>query len=858
MHLCDLRKEWQLRPEALYYDKDQYRAVTDREDGWLEVPMLPCDVHQPLIAAHIIDEPLVAENFSKCAWIEDRSWWFRKRFTAGPELLTSQTSELVIEGLDVHADLFLNGVYLGHHRSAMYPFRQDVRDVLRHGENLLVVRVTSGLEYYSDLDLSKIKDHISCEYKRGRGPRGDNRRVLVRKPQYVYGWDWTPRIATCGIMGDARIEAYDTLAVRHVKFTTRELTSDHATVRVEVEIENLCAISTLDATVALDVGLDDKQSVSLKKEAFLTSGLNYLVFDLSIADPAPWWPNGMGEQKLYTVTVCARTSGRGADERRCKAGIRTIRLNTDSVSAHSRMFAIEINGIKTFCKGANWVTPDAIYGRVTDQQVETLVREACEANFNMLRLNGVNAYERDYFYDCCDRNGILVWQDFAFSCAAYPDELGWFRHEVEQEIDYHTRSLGNHPCVVLWCGNNECQGHLVAYREQSYWAGAKKPASPGGTLLYNNIMPRIIRRNTPEIPYWNSSAYGGASNMDCEEYGDRHHWIFMSNDLEERIRPEEYDKVAAKFVSEFGCVGPTRKSSLYRYCGSESVAIDTEIWKMHTNTWEKGALKAAIARHYADPQGLSLDEYLLYGGLFQGLMLGYACESMRCADHNYGALLFGFNDAWGEIGWSIIDYYLTRKIAYYFVKRAFQHAKLVMRQKDDVINIVCLNDSPETLQLELEYGYITFDGHKHDTAERTVTVPPFTKSLAVARMRKGARDPLKGVYYAAANNNTALIPAILRTTDFRALQLPRPALSVTDVRKCGDTVSFSVSTDKYVHAVHFGLDDRTRLSDEYFDLLPKESRRVTVISGGVPFAPENIQAGYAGRPVPEPGADGST
>ena len=834
MERMELGKDWQLREEALACGRDQHAVVLGRETGWLPVPALPCDVHVPLIEAGLIENPVVADHHLRCQWIEDRSWWFRRTFSAAGELLAADNSELVIDGLDAHADLFLNGTHLGHHRSAFYPFRRDVRDLLRAGENILLVRLTSGLEYYSDRDLAAIKDFISCEYKRGRAPRGDNRRVFVRKPQYVYGWDWTPRIATCGIMGGARIEACKDIAIRYAKFTTLGLTADAARVRVEVEIDNLAPVNTVDAAVRVDICLGEAAVAGGEQDAFLRSGINHLAFDFDIARPALWWPNGMGAQSLYDVTVGAVTAKGATDEHRFRTGIRTVRLNTERVDGGGRLFAFEINGVRMFCKGANWETPDALYGRVTDSQVERLVEEARDAHFNMLRFNGVNGYGSDRFYECCDRHGILVWQDFAFSCAAYPDELDWFRGEAEQEVEHQTRRLGNHPCIALWCGNNECQGLLLTYQKQGYWAGDRKPASPAGMRLYNEMMPRIVRRNAPDIPYWNSSSYGGEGDVESQACGDIHFYPFMDEDIAKRIDPAPYDAVAGKFVSEFGCPGPTRKSSLRRYAGGTIPAMDGAIWKLHTNTFEKGALKEAIRKHYADPEGLSPDAYLLYGGLFQGLMLGYAFEAMRCAPNNNGALFWSFNDAWGEIGWSIVDHYLTRKIAYYFVKRALQPRKLVLRHKDGVIAVSCLNDTAETLDLTLEYGYVAFDGRTRDVAERRVTVPSFGRSVPAVRFPVGAHDPLAGVYYARARHADAgLIPATLRLADARALALPRTALAVSAVQEDAGALSFTVSSDTYAHAVHFDLNDRVRLSDAYFDLLPGEKRRVTLAAEGM-------------------------
>jgi beta-mannosidase len=831
MYTCDLNSNWKLRYEELYCGRSNYLTIAGKTDDWFDIETLPCDVHVPLIEKGIIEEPLVADNCFKCDWIEDKSWWFKKVFEAGSELLDSHNSELVAEGLDVKADLFLNGEYLGHHNSAMYPFRQDVRDILQKGENVLIIRVTSGLEYYSELDLSKIKDYVSCEYKRRQSTRGDNRRALVRKPQYVYGWDWSPRVASCGIMGDVRIEAYDEIGIRSVKFTTRGISENSADISIEAEIENLCNISTLDANVELDISFDGVSVSFVAKEVFLTSGLNYVTFDLTIDNPMLWWPNGMGKQNLYTVKMHTRTSNKNTTSHEFKAGIRTLRLNTDRIDSDNRMFAFVVNGVEIFCKGANWAPADSIYGRVTDNKFEQLVREANEANFNMLRMWGGGVYKRDFFYECCDRYGILIWQDFGFACAAYPDELDWFRDEVEKEVNYQTKRLRNHPCLALWCGNNENQAHLVVYKEKSYWDGDKKPASPAGIRLYNDIMPRIVKINCPEIPYWNSSPYGGITDLECNECGDRHHYdSSMNEDVNKRVIPEEYDKIACKFVSEFSCLGPTKKSSLFKYYGSENVEIGSSIWKHHTNTFEKGTLSPGIIKHYADLESLSIEEYLLYGGLFQGLMLGYAFESMRCAENNYGALMWSYNDAWGEIGWSIIDYYLARKISYYFVKRALEHTKLIMRADEKMINIICTNDTPKAMEFELEYGYVTFNGTKKDTATKTVTVDPFCKSVVVAQIPKNSHDILKGLYYAKTDDSIGIKPATLRSADFRDLLTPHPTVKITELKKCKEKTVFTVKSDNYAHSVHFGLNDDARLSDEYFDLLPGEVREITLSS----------------------------
>lgn len=836
MFVCDLGAAWQLRQEALYCSRDFYARVVESREGWMDVHSLPCDVHVPLMQSGAIDDPVIADNYAKSSWIEQRSWWFKKIFRAGDELCRSERSELVIEGLDVHADLFLNGVFLGHHRSAMYPFREDVRNLLKAGDNILVVRLTAGLEYYNSLDLSKISEFISCEYKRDRGPGGDERRVFVRKPQFVFGWDWAPRIPTCGIMGNARIEVCNGVLIRDARLITNRLTSDAAHVTVDVYCDNIAPNSTRDVDVQIELIFEGRTIHSSEKNIFARSGFNDVSFSFVVENPHLWWPNGMGAQHLYDVKITTRTSNGIVNTHEFTTGIRTISLNVDRIDAQNRMFAFVVNGVQLFAKGGNWVTPDSIYGRVTDEKYESLVQNAREANFNMLRVNGVNAYERDYFYRACDRHGILVWQDFAFACAGYPDEHEWFREEVRREVEYQTRRLRNHPCIALWCGNNESQ-HILRN------ADGTKPDSPRGALLYNYLMPQIVSQNSPHIPYWNASPYGGEIDMESDACGDKHFWVFMSNKMDERVNPEGYDTVSCKFVSEFGCIGPGRLSSIRKYIGADEVAVNDRLWKLHSNPFntyyysadrpllKNDTLAAGMATYYADTDGLSVADYLTCGGLFQGMMLGHAYESMRCAPNNSGALSWSYCEAWGEVGWSIIDYFAVRKISYYFVKRALAHHKLVLRRQQGGINVFCLNDTADTLQFTLEYGYTTFDGEVRDVHTKAVEVGPHSKAVVVAQIPDGNQDCTQGIYFARVLNHPTLAPAILRDPRVRSLIYPVPDIAVSDVGMTAEGLSFSVSSDKYAHAVHFGFDDDAELSDAYFDLLPGETRRISVQAG---------------------------
>lgn len=833
-----LKENWMLRHEELAWGAEMAPIVADREEGWIHTD-LPCDVHMPLIEKGIIDEPLEADNFYNSEWIEDRSWWFKNTFFIDQELLKEDIIELTLESLDSHADVFLNGVHLGHHKSAHYPFTREVKELLKAGDNTLLVRLTSGLERVSEQDLAPLKGRVSTEKSGGRGGRGDIRRAMVRKPQYVYGWDWGPRVATCGIVKDVYIEAHSKAAIRGVYAYTKSI-HDEAIIEIQVEIENLRPVSTIEGIVKVDFIYKDEIVSSCYKEALLTSGNNYIDLQATINDAKLWWPNGMGEQNLYTVRVSLVSDDAHIAYPDFKFGIRTLKLNLDRIGEGERLFALEVNGVRVFCKGANWVPVDSIYARVTDEKYDTLIREAKEANFNMLRIWGGGIYERTIFYEKCDEYGILIWHDFMFACSLYPDHLEWFRKEVENEINYQTLRLRNHASIGLWCGNNE---NLWIY--ESWWQGDEKSLSPGGIICYNHIAPRIVRQNCPNIPYWNSSPYGGKSPND-DEIGNRHHWhdCTMNPDMNKRITPEEYDKINSKFITEYGYIGPCCKSTIERYHGGVPIDRKGRIWQLHNNTFEKETVPAGIAKHYGDPTDMDLDQYLLYGGLCQGLMLGYSLEAIRFKQNCSGALFWMYSDCWGEVGWTIIDYYLKRKLSYYYVKRAFAPTKLILREEEGLVKVMGINDTPETISFKAEYGYMSFEGEKADTAKKDITLEPFTRKI-VFTFNKGDHDYTRGICYVKPEvENQSICTAILRTGDFRDLDIPSTKLHISNFRICNGTAKFSVTSEKFAHGVHFNLSDDINLSDEYFDLLPDESREIEIYGVDDGFSVGDIKAEY--------------
>jgi beta-mannosidase len=295
--------------------------------------------------------------------------------------------------------------------------------------------------------------------------------------------------------------------------------------------------------------------------------------------------------------------------------------------------------------------------------------------------------------------------------------------------------------------------------------------------------------------------------------------------MENRINPEAYDLVTSRFVTEYGYIGPCSEETIKKYYGKNKIVHNDKIWNLHNNTFEKATVPEGIRKHYRDSENLELKEYLRYARLVQGLMYSYSLEAIRFYPKNDGSLFWMYNDTWGEVGWTIIDYYLDRKPSYYYVKRAFAPVKFILRPSGDKKNVrvMGVNDTAQSESLELEYGYVSFAG-LYDTRKKTIALPAFSKGI-VLEFPLPKQDLKQGLVFV----RSAGVPlALLRTGPFRDYAAGESALSIKKIETAGKDYRITLQSSGYSHAVSLGLKADIHLDDEYFDMLPGDMRVVTV------------------------------
>jgi beta-mannosidase len=795
--------------------KSGYVTFTHNAAERLEA-RVPGEIHLDLMRVGRMRDPNVSDNArARCRWPEQHSWWYRTEFRVPADFRQYLRQSLVFEGIDLFGQIFVNGILAGVTQNAFSVLECDVKTLLVDGLNELVVRVTSGMEF-----MPKKERVAGAEANNVYAVRTDRpARAFLRKAEYsAYGKDWCDPLPNIGIWRSVRLEGRTGVVFHHLRLDT-VVRGQEVALEGEVILENLNPRSEVLCTVELRMEPPSGGTIVQYVDTAAQAGRFSLPCRVVVPDAQLWWPNGMGAQPLYHLTARILCEGEETDRHVQTIGLRTISLDRSPLPEGSR-FRIKVNGQPVYCKGANWAPADLIPARVDAERYQMLVAEARNAHFTMLRVNGAGLYESDEFYDACDRAGILVWQDFMFSVVAYTDEDPEFMSRVSKEAEDVVRRLRHHPSLALWCGSNECL----------WW-------SPGGTI-FGKTLPDVCRIYDPLRSYWPGSPFGGPK-PNSKTSGDFHWWnegdtdnFFTPEDL--RMSELEADRCTARFVSEYGALGPPHMASIQEFLKPNEISFDSLAWKIHTNeinTVPNGGVLRGIRDHYGGTERLSIAQFVLYGQMFQAQIQGRVVEAFRFRkdderDPCGGNLIWSYNDAWGETGWSIIDHYARRKASYYWFRRGAAPTKVLVRSRDGFLITRVVNDTLDKLQATIRSGWMRIDGAAHELKQHAAEIPVNgTVEIAKEPIPSTAeRDPREWLYAAILRGKG--IPddqAIWMLAVHRELDLPNPVI-VTAVRNGFLEVTSSV----YCHGVHLDDDGHEVLADNYFDLLPGIPLRIPI------------------------------
>lgn len=778
--MIDLAGEWTLSEEG----------------GATQVPFtLPGDGIDALHKAGVIPDPYFGRNEYGLRWICDRTWVAERLF------VTTRTDlVLVASMLDTLVTVHVNGVRVLTSDNMFLTHRIDLSHVLKEGVN--EIRLTFGnvvAEAQRRQDAQRY--FIPFTAQNTPIPNGN----MLRKPACDFGWDWNIALASFGVHGDLYLEEIapriEDLVISQVHEPGRALvtvTAHGGEEGAEVAF-SLCGVHA---------------------RARVKGGTATVV--LPVENPALWWPAGQGEQPLHDLHV---KMGEARATRRI--GLRDMRLVTEKDAA-GLGFKFRVNGRDVFAKGANWIPQDALPGRITEAETRGLLQSAVDANMNMIRVWGGGRYEHDWFYDLCDEMGLMVWQDFMFSCHIYPADDA-FLTGVAEEVRQNALRLHHHASLALWCGDNELIGALTWYPEtrknrDQYLVGYDR---------LNRTIETALKAAVPEAVWWPSSPspgpmdFGDAWHDDSK--GDMHFWSVWHEGRDF----DHYRDVSPRFCSEFGFQSYPSMATIRRFADQKDFNIAAPVMESHQkNAGGNARIAETMFRYFRFP--VDFENFVYLSQVQQGLAIKTAVTHWRSLKpHCMGTLIWQLNDTWPVCSWASLDHGGNWKLLHHMAKDFFAPVHVSAVPVAGGVELRGVNDLPHPLTLTVVAQAVAMDGTREELGRATVTVtdqalPALTVAVPEGKVLAFTWEDARHVYQGA----DLFAPKPWKSYDLLA---PRLRQSVSQQ---GETYEITLNSETLALYVALEADQPGRFSDNAFPVFPGTPVRVTFTPDHPGAAPE--------------------
>ncbi|WP_248517219.1 beta-mannosidase [Salinarchaeum laminariae] len=798
-------------------------------DGSLAAEV-PGDVYHDLLRADEIPDPFVEDTELDVQWVGETDWTYETTIEVD-DAIAHDEHRLVFEGLDTVAEVSFNGEVVGTSDNMHRRYEFDVGAALEAGENEIAVAFESPVEYAAERANAYPYEVRSIEF-----PVEQPHRNFIRKAQCHFGWDWGTCLPTMGIWRDAEL-----LSFSEPRITDVAVGQDHDDGTVELDVDlrvEAPAAGEHDVTVAIDDAEIDAASTTTVS---IDSGISEPTVSLTVEDPDLWWPAGHGDQPLYDLTVELSTpGGTTADAASERIGFREIELVREpdgDADEPGESFGFEVNGQPIYAKGANWIPTDGIPTRVDDADYERLLSDAVDANMNMIRVWGGGIYERDAFYETCDEQGLLVWQDFMFACALYPSD-DEFLDTVAAEAEYQVRRLASHPSIALWCGNNENEEML---RE---WIGEDAEDydtySDDYDALYLDTLGPIAEQYDPDDrAFWPASPHSSSPDVlpNDNREGDVHFW-----DVWHSGKPfSAYLDAEPRFASEFGYQSFPSIETLSEVLDPADMNPTAPLMEHHQrNPGGNGRILQRMVDHFRVP--FDMGDFVYLSQVQQGLAIETAIEHWRrIKPHCGGTIYWQLNDMWQVASWSSIEYGGRWKALQHMTRRFYAPVLVSIVPVDDdgdpigrdedpaAAQVWVTSDEPQALDGDVEIAAETFDGETIHAETVAADVGP-QESAVVATLDPDAlgeddvdadlTDLLLRAEYTGPEESYVAHEVL---NVYKQLDLPDVDLDVTVE---GDEVT--VAADAAALYVRLGPGElQGHFSDNFFHLAAGEERTVT-------------------------------
>jgi beta-mannosidase len=771
---------------------------------FLDVPV-PMELHLALQKAGLVEDINYGMNTLKARWVAEKYWLYTRKFSA-PEYALKMKAWLVFDQLDLNTVVMLNGEVVGTHHSAFVPCRIEVTGKLKPGENQLHIAIESGLYGVADKEGAAYLQNMGALL---------NKRHWMRKPQYQFLWDWNPQLINVGITGGVRLEWTTSPRLDQVVLQC-SLSSD-------LQQAYLTARSFVQGWTH-EPGIKIRTTIQETGQSILTDidlqpGLNPYNSTIEMKQPRLWWPAGQGEQPLYHVKVELLDGQAVLASRIVRTGIRSIKIDQSPHPVEGNYFTIMVNNRKVFMKGGNWVPPDMIYSNISRERLDALTDMAIKANFNMLRIWGGAIWAGHDLLDLCDEKGLLVWHDLLFACSKYPGNDKEFYDLVKHEVTWGVREFSPHPSLAVWCGNNENEIGTWSWG----WDQSGEIMPDYG--LYHLVIPVIMREEDPSRPYWPSSPFSkDYINPASPITGDQHPWDVSLG----AAGPDfwAYRNYVDRFPNEGGVLGASSPATLRQFLPPQEQYIRSFSWDHHDNEVNFWNINRGLNYQLTEfwlgkkAEDLGFDKYALASGLIQAEGLTeYISNYRRRMYSTSSAVFWMYNDSWPVThGWTIVDYYLRKKLAFHPVRRAYQPVTAVVVTEHDSVKIFGINDGPTPWQGAVRYGIGLLAGGLPVDQQLAVAIPANTSVMLAAfpvEKWRVAGTKASVAFGLLEQNGKTVAQYRLFIDRFKDLKFSKPVVRITRGK---DSVTFQ--SDVFVWGACIDTNGEKTIEDNCFDLLP--------------------------------------
>ncbi len=789
--------------------------------AWYPASVPGC-IHTDLMNNHLIGDPYYRTNERDLQWIGKDDWDYKKEFNLPADFISKKNIELVFNGLDTYADVYLNDSLV---LSADNMFRVWVipcKELLKEKGNVLSIHFNNVFK----VNLPKWK---SAPYRLAAFPNNDQADTMIamysRKAQFHYGWDWGPRLITCGIWRDVSLEGWDNFKIDNVQVIQKNVSRDKADISSFINVRSSTA-----GNITASVKVDGKTYSVVNY--ILSKGENKIPINFEIINPDLWWTNGLGTHYLYNFEFTVAGDSGSIDSKKIKIGIRSLEVvRTKDTAGES--FYIKLNGVPVFMKGANYIPQDNFQNRVTLERYEHMIKSAADAHMNILRVWGGGIYENNEFYDLCDQYGILVWQEFAFACAMYPSD-SLFPGNVKHEIQENVVRLRNHACLALYCGNNENEISWYQWGwKENYSPEIQKEYESGMYNLFNVLIPDLLRQYDSTRYYHYTSPSAGFNGIPPSD-GDIHYWGVWHG----KEPFSDFNKNIARFVSEYGFQSYPELSTIKKYAAPEDMNLHSAVMLSHQRCmsderkdkeYGNRLIQLYMDRQYKEPK--DFESFIYVSQVLQAEGDKIAIEAhRRNMPYCMGTMYWQIDDCWPAASWSSIDYFGNWKALHYYVKREYQTFLISNILKDDSLHFYIISDSLADAPAQITIktvdfsGKIIFNKAVNLNLKSDCSIDYF--SIAEKDLTEGGGESNIVVVSRLTSGNKILCENKFFFKDPKDLNLEKPDIKI-NVQKNDDGYELTLTSDKFAKDVYLNFKNRDGFfTDNYFDLLPGVAKTI--------------------------------